>query len=224
MFKNGDFNTKDKERSRRPKVYDNADLEELLNKDSCQTQEELALTLKVTQQAVSHQLKSLEIIQKQGHWVPHELTPRNIEHRFCTCEMLLARQKQKGFLHRIVNGDEKWIYYDNPKKMKLLGPPGHASTSTAKQIFMEKNFYCLLKPNETITGSVYRTQLMRSNRALKEKRAHYYSRHDEIIFLHYNARSHVAAPVKTYLQVLNWEVLLHPPYSPDIASSDFHFF
>ena len=67
-------------------------------------------------------------------------------------------------------------------------------------------YYELLKPNETITGALYRTQLMRLSRALKEKRAHYYSRHDKVILLHDNARPHVAASVKTYLETLNWEV------------------
>ena len=83
-------------------------------------------------------------------------------------------------------------------------------------------YYELLKPNETITGALYRIQLMRLSRALKEKRAHYYSRHDKIILLHDNARSHIAAPVKTYLETLKWEVLprTHPQYSPDIAPSD----
>jgi len=236
-FKNGDFDIEDKERSGRPKVYEDAELEALLDEDSCQTQEELALTLGVTQQAISHRLKSLGMIQKQGNWVPYELKPRNVERRFSTCEMLLARHKRKGFLHRIVTGDEKWIQYDNPKKRKSWGPPGHASTSTAKPNLHGKKlmlciwwdqfgvvYYELLKPNETITGALYRTQLMRLSRALKEKRAHYYSRHDKIILLHDNARPHVAAPVKTYLETLNWEVLPHPPYSPDIAPSDYYLF
>jgi len=65
-------------------------------------------------------------------------------------------------------------------------------------------YYELLKPNETITGTLYGTQLMRLSRALKEKRAHYYSKHDKIILLHDNARSHVAAPVKTYLETFKW--------------------
>ena len=73
-------------------------------------------------------------------------------------------------------------------------------------------YYELLKPNETVTGTLYRTQLMRLNRALKEKHAHYYSRHDKIILLHDNTR-HVAAPVRTYLETLKWELLPHPPYS-----------
>jgi len=65
---------------------------------------------------------------------------------------------------------------------------------------------------------------MRLSRAFKGKCAHYYSRHDKIILLHDNARPHVAAPVKTYLETLKWEVLPYPPYSPDIASSDYHLF
>ena len=94
------------------------ELEALLDEDSCQTQKELALTLGATQQAISHRLKSLGMIQKQGNWVSYELKPRNVERRFSICEMLLVRHKRKGFLHRIVNGDEKWIHYDNPKKRK----------------------------------------------------------------------------------------------------------
>jgi len=42
-------------------------LEALLDEDSCQTQEALALTLGVTQSAISHRLKSLGIIQKKGN-------------------------------------------------------------------------------------------------------------------------------------------------------------
>ncbi|GFU99459.1 hypothetical protein TNCV_3041061 [Trichonephila clavipes] len=34
---------------------------------------------------------------------------------------LLARQRRKGFLHRIVTGDEKWVRYDNPKRRKSWG-------------------------------------------------------------------------------------------------------
>ena len=47
---------------------------------------------------------------------------------------------------------------------------------------------------------------------------------DKIILLHDNARPHITAPVKTYLETLKWEVLPHPPYSPDIALSDYHLF
>ncbi|GBP49099.1 Mariner Mos1 transposase [Eumeta japonica] len=85
-------------------------------------------------------------------------------------------------------------------------------------------YYELLKPSETITKTLYQKQLMRLSRALKKKRSQYYYRHNKIILLHDNARRHVAVPVKNYLKTLNWEVLPHPPYSPDIVSSDYHLF
>ncbi|GBP57340.1 Glucose-6-phosphate exchanger SLC37A2 [Eumeta japonica] len=154
-FENGDFDVEDKDRSGWPKIYEDAELKELLEEDSSQTQKELALILEVIQQAVSNRLKSLEMIHKQG--------------------------TRKSFLHRIVTGDEKWIYYDNPKRRKSWGPPGHAATSTAKPNIHKKKlllfiwwdqlgmvYYELLNPREIITGTRYRTHLMRLNKALKE--------------------------------------------------------
>ena len=47
-FKYGEFDVEDKERNGRPKVYEDAELESLLDEHSCQTQETLALTLGVT--------------------------------------------------------------------------------------------------------------------------------------------------------------------------------
>lgn len=236
-FKNGDFDTDDKERPGQPKKFEDEELEALLNEDSCQTLQELSESLGVDLSTVGKRIKAMGMIHKQGHWVPYELKPRDVERRFFTCEQLLQRQKRKGFLHRIVTGDEKWIRYDNPKRKKSYGYPGHASTSTAKPNIhgsklmlciwwdqMGVVYYELLKPNETITGDLYRTQLMRLSRALKEKRPLFGERHDKVILQHDNARPHVAKPVKTYLETLKWEVLSHPPYSPDIAPSDYYLF
>ncbi|UYV75492.1 SETMAR [Cordylochernes scorpioides] len=199
-FKSGDFDTGDKERGGRPIKFEDAELEALLDEDSSQTQEELAETLGVTQQAISNRLKVMG----------------NIKRRICTCELLLKRQNRKGFLHRIVTGDEKWIHYDNLKRRKSSVKPGHASTSTAKPNIHGKKlmlciwwdqlgviYYELLQPNETITGERYQQQLMRLRRALNIKRPLYTKRHDK---------------------ALQWDVLPHPLYSPDIAPSDCHMF
>ena len=45
-----------------------------------------------------------------------------------------------------------------------------------------------------------------------------------MILQHDNARPHVAKPVKIYLETLKWGVLPNPPYSPDIAPSDYYFY
>ena len=136
-----------------------------------------------------------------------------------------------------MTGDEKWVHYDNPKRRATYGYPGHASSSTAVQnihglkvmlcIWWDQLgvvYYELLEPNETITGDVYRRQLMRLSRALKEKRPQYAKKHNKVILQHDNARPHVAQVVKTYLETLKWDVLPHPPYSPDLAPSDYYLF
>lgn len=108
-FKSGDFDINDKVREGRPVKFEDAELEALLDQDSCQTQEELAETLGVTQETISNRLKALGMVQKERHWVPHELKPRDVERHLFTFEQLLQRQNRKSFLHRIVTGDEKWI-------------------------------------------------------------------------------------------------------------------
>ncbi|GBP83312.1 Mariner Mos1 transposase [Eumeta japonica] len=48
---------------------------------------------------------------------------------------------------------------------------------------------------------------------------------DKMILQHDNARPHVAKVVKTYLETcMSWEVLPHPPYSLNIAPSDYYLF
>ncbi|GFY15614.1 mariner Mos1 transposase [Trichonephila clavipes] len=48
-FMNGDFDVKDQHTGGREKVFEDAELEALLDQDSCQTQQELAGSLGVTQ-------------------------------------------------------------------------------------------------------------------------------------------------------------------------------
>lgn len=236
-FKAGDFSVEDHERPGQPKKFEDLELEALLDEDSCQTQEELAESLGVDRSTISRRLKALGFIQKQGNWVPHELTPRNVENRLLTSEFLLQRYKKKSFLHRIVTGDEKWIYYENPKRKKAYVKPGQPGPSQPKQeihckkvmlsIWWDQKgvvYYELLRSGQTIDGPFYRTQLMRLKRALKEKRPEWETRHDNVIFHHDNARPHVEKSVKKYLENSDWEILAHPPYSPDLAPSDYHLF
>ncbi|GBP27531.1 Mariner Mos1 transposase [Eumeta japonica] len=64
----------------------------------------------------------------------------------------------------------------------------------------------------------------RLSRALEGKRLQHYSKYDRIILLHDNFRPHAAVLVKNYFKTLNWEVLPNPPYSPDIAPSNYNLF
>ena len=91
----------------------------------------------------------MEKIQKTCSWVPHELNDRQMKKRKKICDILLARYKRKSFSHCIVTGDEKWIYFENPKRKKSWVDPGAPSTSTARpNRFGRKMMLCLVEPEE----------------------------------------------------------------------------
>ena len=101
-FRSGNFDARNEERGRRPKKFQDSELQASLDEDDAQTQQQLAYRLNVTREAVSIRLKAMGKIEKVGKWVPHEPNDRQQENRKTTCEMLLARYKRKSFLHRIV--------------------------------------------------------------------------------------------------------------------------
>ena len=119
-------------------------MQALLDKDSTQTLKQLAKALGVDQGTISRRLHAIGKIQKEGKWVPYELKERDIERRKTTCEILFDRFKRKSFLHRIVTGDEKWIYFDNPKRKKSWVDPGQPSTSQpVRNIHGKKALLCI---------------------------------------------------------------------------------
>lgn len=236
-FRRGDFDVSDKERPGQPKKFEDRELEALLEEDPCQTQGQLAESLGVGRRTIGDRLKAIGKILKEGKWVPHDLNDRQIEKRKVISELLLYRQERKGFVHRIITGDEKWIYFDNPKRNKAYLDPGQSSPSTPRQNRFGKKtmlcvwwdqkgilFYELLKPGETVNASRYRQQMINVNLALIDNRPEWDGRHGRKILLHDNASSHTAKLVKDTLKRFEWEILPHPPYSPDLAPSDYHLF
>lgn len=234
-FKSGDFDVRNEERGRPPKKFQDRELQALLDDDDAQTQQQLADQLNVTREAVSIRLKAMGKIQKIGKWVPHELNERQQGNRKTTCEMLLARYKRKSFLH--VTGDEKWIYFENPKRKRSWVTPGEPSTSTARPnrygrktmlcVWWDQKgmiYYELLKPGKTVNSERYRQQMIDLNQALREKRPEYKKRQHKVILLHDNAPSHRAKTAKETIEAFSWEILSHAAYSPDLAPSDYYLF
>ena len=117
--------------------------------------------------------------------------------KFC----FLGRQEWH-FLNRIVTGDEKWIFFENPKRRKSWVDLGQPSTSTASpNRFGKKTMLCiwwdqkgvvyhkLLEPGETINTIFYYQQMMNLNHALIEKWPEWAIRHGKVILQKDNAPS-----------------------------------
>ena len=79
----------------------------------------------------------------------------------------------------------------------------------------------MLEQNPTVNKELYIAQLHRVNEVIQIKRP---DRQGQVILLHNNARPHVAEVIKMALQELKWEVFQHPPYSPNLAPTDYHLF
>jgi hypothetical protein len=76
---------------------------------------------------------------------------------------------------------------------------------------------------QTVTSARYSDMLVNKMKpAIGSKRQGLLSK--RILLLHDNARPHTTAHTVYTLRVLKFEVLKHPPYSPDLAPSDFHLF
>jgi histone-lysine N-methyltransferase SETMAR len=86
-----------------------------------------------------------------------------------------------------------------------------------------RDLYGLLRPNKTINSEDYCQQLDRVNEFLKEKRPHLVNTKG-VVFHQENARPHVSKMTQQKITELNWEILDHPPYSPDLAPSDYRLF
>jgi transposase len=81
--------------------------------------------------------------------------------------------------------------------------------------------YELLERNLIVTAERYCQQLRRLEEVIQQKGP---GRRHGVILQHDNARPHTANMTKAAIQELDWEMLPHPPYSPDLAPSDYHLF
>ena len=76
----------------------------------------------------------------------------------------------------------------------------------------------MLPNNRTINSDVYCQQLVKLEEEIKEKSPKLANRH------HDDARPHTSLATRTKLMELGREVMSYPPYSPDLAESDYHLF
>lgn len=108
-----------------------------------------------------------------------------------------------------------------PKKAKTVPSAGKVMAS----VFWDAKGFLLidyLEKGKTITGEYYSNLVTKLDAKICENRPGLQKK--KIIFHQDNASVHKSVLAMGNLRDLHYEVLEHPPYSPDLAPSDFHFF
>lgn len=116
----------------------------------------------------------------------------------------------------------QWCHSNSPKPKKFKKTHGKKKMAT---VFWDQNGVLLvdfLEKGQTVTSERYCQTLRTLRRAIQNKRRGMLS--SGIVFLHDNARPHTAHCTVELLEQFKWEIFDHPPFSPDLAPSDYHLF
>jgi [histone H3]-lysine36 N-dimethyltransferase SETMAR len=232
-FRSGDLSLEDHPRSGRPSQLDSSALRELVEADPRQTTRSMAAALSVSHTTVANQLHALGKVVKLGCWIPHALSQQQLDQRSEVCTFLLSKHRRFDWLDHVVTGDEKWVVYVNHShKHQWVDADKQPEPDTKpdlhpKQVMLSVWWdirgiihFELLPDNTSITADYYCNQLERLNQKISLLRP----QRGKVVFLHDNARPHVAKTTHLKLLQFGWEILPHPPYSPDLAPSDYHLF
>jgi histone-lysine N-methyltransferase SETMAR len=152
----------------------------------------------------------------------------------------LLRYADEGedMLNRIFTGDESWVHHYKPDSKCASVEwkyPSSPSVKTFKvtpsagkvmvTVFWDSQRVLLAyfqKRGENVNSASYCKVLLKLGDAIRRKPPGQLA--SCVLLLHDNARTHTVGATQERIQELQWELLEHPPYSPDLVPSDFHLF
>ncbi|XP_018349932.1 PREDICTED: histone-lysine N-methyltransferase SETMAR-like [Trachymyrmex septentrionalis] len=173
-------------------------------------------------------------------WVPRLLTVDQKQQRVDDSESCLAmfQKDRKDFLRRYVTMDETWIHHFTPESNRQSAEWTAAGESRPKRpktqtsagkvmasVFWDAHgilFIDYLEKGGRINSEYYMALLTRLKAEIVENRPHMAKK--KIIFHQDNAPCHKSMATMVKLNELGFELLPHPPYSPDLAPSDYFLF
>ncbi|KAL0828929.1 hypothetical protein ABMA28_003828 [Loxostege sticticalis] len=175
-----------------------------------------------------------------ARWVPKLLSAVQKQERVRCCAQFLSlcEGRQKEVLDSIVTGDETMVLYHDPlskkESMEWRRPssprPKKAKVTQSQKKIMATIFWDLegillvdfKEQNTSVTGDYYASLLRQLRDAFKEKRRGKLSR--GVLLLHDNAPVHTSGVSKAAVKECGFTEIEHPPYSPDLAPSDYYLF
>ncbi|CAH2257986.1 jg25254 [Pararge aegeria aegeria] len=243
LFKQGRASLEDDPRPGRPIEVTTPEIiqkvEKLILEDARLKKKQLAEMVGVSDTTIFKILHDhLGMTKVSARWVPRMLTPPQKQQRVeCSRAFLdLCNEDQDGVLTRIVTGDETWVHHYEPESKqdsmqwhkKGTPPPKKFKVSQSAGKIMATIFWDSIllidykDKGVSITGEYYASILERLKEAIKAKRRGKLTK--GVLLLHDNAPVHKSRVALASLYKMGFDILVHPPYSPDLAPSDYYLF
>src|SRR5215468_5493586 len=179
--------------------------------------------------------EKLDMSKVSARWVPRMLSSFQKD---CQENLELLTEYPKYFFQRLVTGDETWVYHRDPESKMESMQWKHKTSPTPKKFKVEKSagkvmatvfwdekgllLLEFMPQKTTITGQTYANTITALRESIKEKRRGRLSA--GVLLLHDNAPVHMSAKSQAAIRQCEFQQLNHPPYSPDLAPSDYFLF
>lgn len=244
-FRMGQESLEDDARTGRPVEVITEDIvaivEEVVLRDRRLKVKEISEMTKLSDTSVRRILHNhLGMHKVSARWVPKNLSAIQKQRRVeCARSFLeLCGPEPKPVIETIVTGDETMVlYYDPLSKRESMewrrkgeAPPRkfRVCQSTKKvmaTIFWDCEGILLIdfkETNTTVNGQYYAALLHKLRDCIREKRRGKLTR--GVRLLHDNAPVHTAGVAQAAILECGFQQIDHPPYSPDMAPSDYYLF
>ena len=211
---------------------------ELVRKDRRLTIRMMAEELEMSKESVRTILvENLGMKKICARMVPKLLSDEQKLRRMEVCEEILQQLGiNPNFLPNVITGDESWIFQYDPETKRQSRQWKSPSSPRPRKARMCKSkikvmlivfFDCkgivhfeFVPEGQTVNQYFYKEALVRLMEKIRRKRRDLWERKQWL--LHYdNAPAHSALTIRQFLASRQVATLDHPPYSPDLAPSDF---
>ena len=173
-------------------------------------------------------------------FVPRLLSVDQKQQRLDVCLDLKENvANDPSFLSNVITDDETWVYAYDPEiktQSRQWKSPGFPRPKKARQVRsnIKSMLICFfdpkrsvhkefVPPGQTVNVAFYVEVLKRLRENVRRKRPDQL-RNTTWLLYHDNGPAHAALLTRRFLNDNNMTVVLHPPYSPDLAPSDFFLF
>ncbi|UYV75096.1 hypothetical protein LAZ67_12002454 [Cordylochernes scorpioides] len=147
--------------------------------------------------------------------------------RLATCEdMMEMTRTDPEWKDKIITGDETWVYGYDPETKPQSAELKKSRNKVLLVAFSDNKgivHHEYLPAGQTVIEEMYLGILRRLREAIRKKRPEKWTTGSWILH-HDNARPHTAHLMTSSLAKNGTQILLQPPYFPDIAPNDFFLF